>query len=523
MTVEDIRWSPALSNEQIGKDQRLPLFEKWWKEEQLENIRTFLQSEVLDYAAQQCKLFASASEAEKASLFFPLKEKLNQAIDLLQIFFETGKKIKPALADESAIQMLLKECLGQIKPLYIQIDASLSQIEAQFSFSLNEKEIESIVQQLHKKLNQPKPGVPPIQQNLIDQTCAKLQLSLQYLTQHFPAIRKTLFTVGRNLIYFSTPACPYPFAITTCKKIYLILFDSLNNIETGSIKKVFRCINLISQQWIAAIKAITYFPEIASDRQGAFRINTFQRLYFEASVFKMLQGQLGIMQLYDIMPFQVSSFPEIFLFEELFEFGDLSKFINIAIYRRDRACCFSNAQQNQIVLKLLKILVTIHRSKIVHRSIKAANFLLKFDWDPKHIRIAITDFEDCCFLDDLERRKSMRSLAIIHSPEYAKMTLNKQRTDEEIIRCNSTPYDVWGMGIILYQFCLLKYPSWFLITQEDPTPFIANLEPGWANKETADHPLAPLILGMLEVDPAKRLTAEQSLELAERIFKSQTI
>jgi len=105
MTVEDIRWSPALSNEQIGKDQRLPLFEKWWKEEQLENIRTFLQSEVLDYAAQQCKLFASASEAEKTSLFFPLKEKLNQAIDLLQIFFESGKKIKPALADEAAIMM----------------------------------------------------------------------------------------------------------------------------------------------------------------------------------------------------------------------------------------------------------------------------------------------------------------------------------------------------------------------------------------------------------------------------------
>ncbi|MBS0650217.1 MAG: protein kinase [Verrucomicrobia bacterium] len=219
-----------------------------------------------------------------------------------------------------------------------------------------------------------------------------------------------------------------------------------------------------------------------------------------------------------MIPFQVSSFPELFLFEELFEYEDLNQFLGLAIHGRNRACSLSNDQQNQIVLQLLKTLETIHRSKIVHRSIDAANFFLKFDWDPKLIRITITDFEDSCFLDDIERRKSIRPLSFNHSPEYAKMTLDEQRTDDEIIRCNSTPYDVWDMGLILYQLLLLKYPPWFLIPKEDHTPFIANLAPGWAQDEVGDHPMAPLILGMLEVDPAKRLAAEEALQLAERLI-----
>ncbi|MBS0652311.1 MAG: hypothetical protein JSR39_02165 [Verrucomicrobia bacterium] len=523
MTSAQVRWAPALSEEQIESARHLPLFEKWWKEEgQLGNIRTYIQSEVLDNTVKECQLFASAPQTEQSSLFFPLKEKLNRAIDLLQIFFEVGKNIKSPLADEPATQLLFKECLDQIKPLYALIDTALPHIESKFSFPLNQDEIESFVQQLRKKHQKTMLGSSPIPPDQIDQSCNNLQISLHYILQHFAAIRRTLLTVGRNLIYFSTPACPNPFAVTTSGKIYLILFDPLNNIGKGTVKRVFRCIDLKSKRWIAAIKATTYFPKEDLATQEAFSTNTFRRLYFEANVLKGLGGQEGIMQLYDILPFQVSSVPEIFIFEELFEFQDLRKFLQIAIHMRDRACFFSTVQQNQIALLLLKVLATIHRSSILHRSIKPDNFLLKFDWDPKLIRVVVTDFEDSCLLKNLERRKTIRPLPYNYSPEYARMKLNEKRTDEEIIQCNNTPFDVWDMGVILYQLFLLKYPPWFSLPIPDQAFFIAKLPSDWAQEDAGEHPIAPLLLGLLEIDPAKRLTAEGAVQLLERLISTQT-
>lgn len=415
---------------------------------------------------------------------------------------------------------MFKECLDQIKPLYALIDTALSQIESKHHFPLSQEEIESFVQQLREKHQKTKIGSSPITPDQIDQSCNNLQISLHYIRQHFASIRRTLFTVGRNLIYFSTPACPYPFVITTSGKLYLIFFDPLNNIAKGSVKRVFRCIDLESKRWIAAIKATTYFPEDDIATQKAYSTNTFHRLHFEATIFKILQGQEGIMQLYDVMPFQVASFPEIIIFEEMFEFQDLWKFLQIVIYMRDKACFFSSIQQNQIAYLLLKVLATIHRFNILHRSIKAANFLFVFNWDPKLIRIAVTDFEDSCFLNNLERRKTVRLLAYNDSPEYALMKINKHRTEEEIIRCNNTPYDVWDMGIIIYQLFLLKYPPWFSIPIEDQTLFIAKLPPNWAKEDAGDHPMAPLILGLLEIDPQKRLSAEGAVQLFERLIST---
>lgn len=523
MSAKQNRWTPALSTVQIYNKEHLLLFEQWWKElGQLGNIKTYIQDQVLADAAKDCQLFASVSDSEKASLFFPVKEKLNCAIDLLQSFHEVGKNAHSPLLDEPATQQLLQECLDLIKTFYAQVNAALPQIEPKFTFSLSEAEIKSLVQQLYEKHQRTRIGSSLIPQDQIDQSCFNLQTSLNYIQQNFSAIRRTIFSIGRNLFFFASPECPNPFVITTSGKIYLILFDPLNNIGKGSVKRVFRCIDLASKQWVAAIKARTHFPDEDPATQVIFCKKTFFRLLFEGTIMKKLRGHEGIIQVYDMIPFKTSTFPEIFLFEELFEFQDLRQFLRIAIHMREIACSFSTAQQNQIALQLLKVLATIHSFQILHRSIKAANFLLQFDWDPQRLRIALTDFEDGCFLYQLERRKTIRWLSYNDSPEYAKMKLNNEQTDEEIIQCNNTPYDVWDMGLILYQLFLLKYPPWFTIPEEDRTSFIAMLEPSWAKKDVGDHPMAPLILALLNTDPQKRLTAEQALRLLERMLSASS-
>ena len=168
--------------------------------------------------------------------------------------------------------------------------------------------------------------------------------------------------------------------------------------------------------------------------------------------------------------------------------------------RLDRVGTFPPEAVARIAREMLGALRASHGADVVHRDIKPANIMLTEDGR----RPVLTDFGIANLLHD-EGTVLTATGTFVGTTEY----MAPERFDQGGA---APPSDLWSLGVSL--FAALEGASPFrrdtltqtltaVLTQSVPVP-------------RAGEPLTPLIGGLLDRDPDRRLTPEQALDLLDR-------
>ena len=145
------------------------------------------------------------------------------------------------------------------------------------------------------------------------------------------------------------------------------------------------------------------------------------------------------------------------------------------------------------IIQILEGIKYLHQNKIMHRDLKSANvFLLK---------------NGIIKLGDLNVSKLTQfGFAFTHTgtPYYSAPEIWKEQPYD--YKC-----DIWSIGVILYELCTLKVP----FRGTNLKDLVKNINLGKYNKINSSYSkeLSDLLKLMLTVDPNKRKSAEQLLEL----------
>ena len=141
--------------------------------------------------------------------------------------------------------------------------------------------------------------------------------------------------------------------------------------------------------------------------------------------------------------------------------------------------------------QVMRAIAYVHSQGIVHRDIKAENFLFASDGS-----LQLIDFGLSVRLKSDEEKLS----AVLGSSHYVAPEMLKQRY--------SKPVDVWSAGVLLYLMLHGQYP--FEGSEDHIFNQIKHRHPRIAQGELPDSAVL-LLQGLLEKDPSKRLTAAETL------------
>lgn len=161
---------------------------------------------------------------------------------------------------------------------------------------------------------------------------------------------------------------------------------------------------------------------------------------------------------------------------------------------------FDEQKACYIMRQILEAVNYMHSMKIIHRDIKPENMLVESKGDDRElIDIKLIDFGTSNYYDD-----SKKFTQKVGSPYYIAPEVIKKFYD---YKC-----DIWSCGVILYVL-LVGYPPFKGSSQKD---LLANIVKGEfkINGEEWDKvsdEAKDLITKMLELDPRKRLSAEEAL------------
>jgi myosin-light-chain kinase len=141
--------------------------------------------------------------------------------------------------------------------------------------------------------------------------------------------------------------------------------------------------------------------------------------------------------------------------------------------------------------QVMRAIAYVHSQGIVHRDIKAENFLFAADGS-----LQLIDFGLSVRLKSDEEKLT----AVLGSSHYVAPEMLRQRY--------SKPVDVWSAGVLLYLMLHGQYP--FEGSEDQIFNQIKHRHPRIAHGEL---PVSGILLiqGLLEKDPAKRLTAAETL------------
>ncbi|MFC4560551.1 protein kinase [Nocardiopsis mangrovi] len=155
----------------------------------------------------------------------------------------------------------------------------------------------------------------------------------------------------------------------------------------------------------------------------------------------------------------------------------------------------------KVAAALLHAVRAAHTAGVVHRDIKPGNVMVCDD-----ARIVLTDFG----IATVEGGSTItRTGTLIGSPEY----MSPERLQSEA----ATPAsDLWSVGVTLHTAVQGRSP----FQREGITAAIAAVLSAPIPRPDRAGPLIPLISGLLERDPARRLTADAALALLDDLGKA---
>ena len=153
----------------------------------------------------------------------------------------------------------------------------------------------------------------------------------------------------------------------------------------------------------------------------------------------------------------------------------------------------------QVGLALLGALETAHRQGIVHRDVKPGNVMLADGTGPSGGRVVLTDFGIASTIGD----STITSTGLLlGSPSY--IAPERARGQPP-----APPSDLWSLGATLFTAVEGRPPY----DGGDPLLTVTAVVTGEHEPYAAAGPLEPVLEGLLERDPAQRLSAQAARDL----------
>jgi serine/threonine protein kinase len=151
---------------------------------------------------------------------------------------------------------------------------------------------------------------------------------------------------------------------------------------------------------------------------------------------------------------------------------------------------FDSVSAARIGLHVLDALTAAHRAGVLHRDVKPHNVLIGGDG-----RVVLTDFGLATFVDD---GSVTGPGLIVGSPQY----VSPERARDGASTVES---DLWSLGATLYAAVEGRSPY----ARESAMSTLMALATDPPDPPTLAGPLAPVLMGLLQHEPAARLTAAQ--------------
>jgi serine/threonine protein kinase len=245
----------------------------------------------------------------------------------------------------------------------------------------------------------------------------------------------------------------------------------LDRLGSGGMGTVWRAQDLVLGREVA-VKEVTFPPGVTDEEREVLR----ERTRREARAAARLDHPSAV-TVYDVA--EQDGTP--FLVMELVEARTLSE-----VVRTDGP--LSVRRTAEVGLAVLGALESAHEQGIVHRDVKPSNVLLREDG-----RVVLTDFGIATFTGD----SSITSTGLLlGSPSY--MAPERAKGEQP-----GPPSDLWALGATLFTAVEGRAP----FDKGEPLPTLTAVVTGDHAPYVAAGPLASLLDGLLEKDPALRSDA----------------
>jgi serine/threonine protein kinase len=256
----------------------------------------------------------------------------------------------------------------------------------------------------------------------------------------------------------------------------------LDRLGSGGMGTVWRAEDTVLGRDVA-VKEVTFPRGVSDDEREVLR----ERTRREARAAARLDHPSAV-TVYDVA--EEDGTP--FLVMELVDARTLAE-----VVRTDGP--LSPQQTAEVGLAVLGALEAAHAQGIVHRDVKPGNVLLRADG-----RVVLTDFGIATFTGD----SSITSTGLLlGSPSY--IAPERARGEQP-----GPPSDLWSLGATLFTAVEGRPPY----DKGEPLPTLTAVVAGDHEPYVAAGPLKPVLDGLLECDPTRRLDAAAARAELERVL-----
>ena len=528
--------APIIVLEQFFNEIQAKLIQKSAQKalDQGQSAKTILKPLYELQLPEAAKLFAAFEQSAPSLVnFLRVKRSLLESKKWLEAINQTGKTFyedksicaewTTSLADaEAAINDQLLLVNSRIPSVFSELKVHLS-TDYTASLAKANSALEQIMQHQIACAEKKDPANENNWHQFLELSKIQLSLFATLCIEQREVRLKALLQEGRSMYFTKFPNLPFSLLNTWTGNIYVIM-DVLGQVlGQGDAKIVNRAVELETGKIVAVVKPRTEFrTEKTEEEIRFFRERTFVQSWRESDILLRLRGTPGIISLIERIPFEIDQLRHLFLIEDRYEDGSLDSYFDKVIGEKNLDAAVDEQTAISLALQLLTGLAKMHQLQVFHRDIKADNILC--DWtDPDFKRAVICDFNLACTPLEKELHKRVAFTPIYGAPEYTAAYLQREADGKDkLAKASTFSVDIWSMGLILYQLFFLAPLPWKRIPIDDETinqvcSDISHLTQDWIPAKFSKHRFFPLIHKMLQVDPAKRISAAAALAECQRL------